>query len=121
MDRIALLAELCQEMMVVVDECYKATGHIRVAETSHQRKRIETLVGLLTGEPPFKLTDFMKDLLKDRIQQLTPEQQTKFIQILGDVESFSSSYTKIDEAIDLCNRTIKMNDEKAAEAAKAQK
>jgi hypothetical protein len=113
MNRIALLAELCKEMMVVVDECYKATGHIRVAKTSYQRKHIETLIGILTGEPPLQLNEFMKELLKDRFQQLTPEQQAKFVSIIGDVDSLDPSFSQIDEAIALCDRTIKMNESEA--------
>lgn len=31
------LVEATKECLKVVDECYEATGHIRVAETSHQR------------------------------------------------------------------------------------
>ncbi len=44
----AALRKACVEALSVVDECYAATGHIRVAKTSQQRMKIEAA---LAGEP----------------------------------------------------------------------
>jgi hypothetical protein len=36
----------CKECLIVVSDCYKSTGHIRVAQTSEQRLRIEKAIAL---------------------------------------------------------------------------
>lgn len=42
------LLAACQEMLITVDECYKATGHFKVAKTSEQRLRLEAAIAKAT-------------------------------------------------------------------------
>lgn len=42
--------EACVEALAVVDDAYEATGHIRVAKTSHQRLKIESALAKARGQ-----------------------------------------------------------------------
>jgi hypothetical protein len=43
-DHNEMLKQACTETLVIVHECYEATGHIRVAETSTQAIRLARLI-----------------------------------------------------------------------------
>ena len=44
------LLTACKESLEAVDECYKATGHFKVAETSDQRQRILAAIAKAEGK-----------------------------------------------------------------------
>lgn len=43
------LLEALETAMVVVDECYAATGHVKVSETSVQREKVRSAIALARG------------------------------------------------------------------------
>lgn len=46
------LIAACEEALAIVDECYAATGHFKVAKTSKQRLRIEAAILKAKGPTP---------------------------------------------------------------------
>jgi len=43
------LLEAAKEALAVVDECYRATGHFKVADTSGQRERLRAAIQKAEG------------------------------------------------------------------------
>ena len=48
-ESFADLLEACKECLEVVDDCYEATGHVKVAVGSDQRTKIEAAIAKAEG------------------------------------------------------------------------